>query len=151
MAIDFIKHLRTDPDRCAHHGRPPAVVGRPAVHAAELGARPVRRAINVALATVSDARSVVAFSGMTGPIDALRGGTYVVSERRVRFVDAQVVTDAVANGTQAIGPRTTRTRLRLGGPGVPPARLTLRATGTITRITGTVAGHHVRARVASTR
>jgi pimeloyl-ACP methyl ester carboxylesterase len=149
MAIDFIKHLRTDPDRCAHGGRPPAVVGRPARHAAELGAAPVRRAIGVALATLSDAHSAAAFSGMTGAIDALRGGTYVVSARSVRFADARVVTDAVANGTQTIGRRTTRTHLRLRGPGVPPSQLTLRATATTTRITGTVDGHRLTARVTS--
>ena len=141
MAIDFIKHLRTDPDRCIHAGRPPTVVGRPARHAAELARRPVRRAINVALATVRDA---AAFSGATGTVDALRGGTYVIGERSVRFVNARVVTDAVANGTQTIRRRTTRTRLRLRGPGVPPARLTIRATEATTRITGTVAGRRVR-------
>jgi hypothetical protein len=151
MAIDFVKHLRTDPNRCIHAGRPPTVVGRPARHAAELGGTPVRRAIEVALATLSDARSAAAFSGMTGAIDALRGGTYVVSERSVRFAAARVVTDAVANGTQTIGRRTTRTHLRLRGPGVPPSQLTLRATGTTTRITGTVAGRRVRARAAFPR
>ena len=41
MAIDFIKHLRTDPDRCAHAGRPPAVAARPALHAASVSA-PIR-------------------------------------------------------------------------------------------------------------
>jgi pimeloyl-ACP methyl ester carboxylesterase len=150
MAIDFIRHLRTDPNRCIHAGHPPAVTGRPALHAASLGRTPVGRAIGVALATVSDARTAVAFSGATGSIDALRGGTYVVSERKVRFVDAKVVTDAVANGTQKIHGPITRTRLRLRGPGVPRSRLTLRSTGTTTRITGTVAGQRVNARVTST-
>jgi hypothetical protein len=87
---------------------------------------------------------------MTGAIDALRGGTYIVSERSVRFVDARVVTDAVANGTQKIGRRVTRTRLRLRGPGIPRSQLTLRSSGAITRITGTVGGHHVKVRLAST-
>jgi hypothetical protein len=147
MAIDFIRHLRTDPNRCAHAGRPPAVTGRPARHAASFGGTPLRRAIGVALATIRDARTAVEFSGMTGSIDALRGGTYVVSERSVRFVDARVVTDAVANGTQKTHGRTTRTHLRLRGHGIPRARLTLRSTGTVTRITGTVAGRRVKARV----
>ncbi len=102
MAIDFIRHLRTDPNRCAHAGRPPAVTARPPLHAASLGRTRVARAVGVALATVSDARTAAAFSG-TGSIDALRGGTYVVAERSVRFVDARVVTDAVANGTQTTG------------------------------------------------
>jgi pimeloyl-ACP methyl ester carboxylesterase len=150
MAIDFIKHLRTDPNRCAHAGTPPAVVDRPAVRAADLGGSPVRRAINVALATVSDARTAAALSGTAGTIDALRGGTYVVSERSVRFVDARVVTDAVANGTQKIHARTARTHLRLRGHGIPRARLTLRSTETVTRVTGTVGGHHVRVQVPST-
>jgi hypothetical protein len=146
MAIDFIRHLRTNPNRCASAGRPPVVTGRPARHAASFGGTPVRRAVGVALATVRDARAAAEFSGMTGSIDALRGGTYVVAERSVRFVSARVVTDVVANGTQkTVGP-TTRSRLRLGGPGVPPSRLTLRSTGKITRITGTVAGHRIRAR-----
>jgi pimeloyl-ACP methyl ester carboxylesterase len=143
MAIDFIKHLHTDPNRCAHAGTPPTVVDRPAVRAADLGASPVRRAINVALATLSDARTAAAFSGGTGTIDALRGGTYVVSERKVRFVDAQVVTDAVANGTQKIHGQTSRSQLRLGGHGVLRSRLIVRSKGTITRITGTVGGHRV--------
>jgi pimeloyl-ACP methyl ester carboxylesterase len=147
MAIDFIRHLRTDPDRCVHTGRPPAVVGRPARRAAAFGRSPVRRAIGVALATIRDARTAAEFSGMTGAIDALRGGTYVVAERSVRFADARVVTDAVANGIQRTRGRTTRSRLRLHGPGVPSARLTVRSTAKITRITGTVAGHRIRARV----
>ncbi len=156
MAIDFIKHLKTDPNRCRHAGRPPTVVGRPALHAAELpspsvrAATPVRRAVGVALATLSDARTAAAYSGMTGPIDALRGGTYVVSERRVRFANARVVKDAIANGTQTIGRRETHTRLRLRGQGVPPAQLTLTSGGTTTRVTGTVAGRRVALRLAST-
>jgi pimeloyl-ACP methyl ester carboxylesterase len=149
MAIDFIRHLRTDPDRCAHAGHPPTVVARPALHAAELGATPVRRAIGVALATLRDAHAAAAFSATTGAIDALRGGTYVVRERSVRFLDARVVTDAVANGTQRIGRRAIRTHLRLRGDGVPPSHLTLRTTGTSTSITGTVAGRRVRAEVPS--
>jgi len=150
MAIDFIRHLRTDPNRCARVGRPPAVTGRPPLHAAALGRSGVARAVGVALATVSDARTAAAFSGATGSIDALRGGTYVVGERSGRFVDARVVTDAVANGTQKTHHHVTRTRLRLRGHGVPPSRLTLRSTGTTTRITGTVAGHRIRPRVTAT-
>jgi hypothetical protein len=109
----------------------------------------VGRAIGVALTTVSDARTAAAFNG-TGTIDALRGGTYVVTERSVQFVNARVVTDAVANGVQKTHGPITRTRLRLQGHGIPRARLTLRSTGTITRITGTVAGHRIRPRVTST-
>ncbi len=156
MAIDFIKHLKTDPDRCRHAGRPPAVVERPAMHAARLpspsprATTPVRRAVGVALATLSDARTAASYSGMTGPIDALRGGTYVVSERRVRFAGARVVTDATADGTQNIGRRATRTRLRLRGHGVPPAQLTLISGGTTTRVSGTIAGRRVALQFAST-
>jgi hypothetical protein len=146
MAIDFIRHLHTDPNRCAHAGHPPAVVARPPRRAASLGRTGVGRAIGVAIATLSDARTAAAFSG-GGTIDALRGGTYVVSERSVRFVDARVVTDAVANGIQKTHGRTTRAQLRLRGPGIPRARLTLRSTGTTTRIAGTVAGHRIRPRV----
>jgi hypothetical protein len=132
------------------------VVGRPALHAARLpsplvhATARVQRAVGVALATLGDARTAAAYSGMTGPIDALRGGTYVVSERRVRFVNARVVTDASANGTQEIGRRATRTRLRLRGHGIPPAQLTLISAGTTTRVTGTVAGRRVALRFAST-
>lgn len=111
----------------------------------------MRRAIGVALATLSDARTAAAFSGTNGAIDALRGGTYIVSERSVRFVNARVVTDALANGTQEIGRRTTRTHLLLGGHGVLSSRLTLRAKGTTTRITGTVGGRRVRTEVRSTQ
>jgi hypothetical protein len=80
----------------------------------------------------------------------LARGTYVVSQDRVRFLNARVVTDATANGTQTIDRRTTRTRLRLRGHGVPPAQLTLRSTGTTTTITGTVAGRRVALRIVST-
>jgi len=156
MAIDFIRHLQTDPNRCRHAGRPPAVVGRPALHAARLrspsmrATTAVRRAVAVALATLRDARTAAVYSGMTGPIDALRGGTYLVSKRRVRFVNARVVTDATANGAQEIGRGATRARLRLRGHGVLPAQLTLISAGTTTRVTGTVAGRRVALRFAST-
>jgi len=76
--------------------------------------------------------------------------TLLVGERSVRFVNARVVTDAVANGTQTIHGHVTRARLRLRGHGVPPARLTLRSTGATTRVTGTVAGHRIRPRVTAT-
>jgi pimeloyl-ACP methyl ester carboxylesterase len=151
MAIAFIKHLRTDPDRCAHTGRPPRVIGHPARRAADLAHTPVRRAIEVAVSTVSDARSAAAFADTTGAIDALRGGTYVVSEQSVRFLNAQVVTDAVANGTQEVGQHSSITQLRLRGHGVRPSRLTLRTKGATTRITGTVDGRRVREQVTSTR
>jgi hypothetical protein len=154
MAIDFVQHLRTDANRCAADGSPPTVAGRPALHAAQLpptalrAAAPVRRAVSVALATLADAQAA---AGLTGPVDALRGGTYVVGERRVRFIGARIVTDAIADGTQHVGRRTTRTRLRLRGPGVPVSQLTLRSTGATTRITGTVAGRRVALRVPATR
>jgi pimeloyl-ACP methyl ester carboxylesterase len=156
MAIDFIEHLKTDANRCLHAGRPPAVVGRPALHAAQLppapirAMGPVRRAVAVALATLADARNAVAYSGMAGPLDALRGGTYVASQDRVRFVDARVVTDATADGTETTSHRVTRTRLTLLGGGVPPARLALRSTQRTTRVTGTVAGRRVALRFPST-
>jgi pimeloyl-ACP methyl ester carboxylesterase len=155
MAIDFIKRLRTNPNRCRHVGRPPRVVGRPALHAAQLraprvrAAAPVRRAVRVALATLADERTAAAYSGMTGAIDALRGGTYVVAPNRVRFVGARVVTDAAAYGTLEIGRRSTRARLRLRGRGVPRSRLALRTAGRTTRITGTVGRRHVDARVTT--
>ncbi len=149
MALDFIRRLHTDPGRCRHAGRPPVVIGRPALRAAQLSGvplrapAPVRRAVGVALETIADARMAAAASGLDGTLDALRGGTYVVSQDRVRFVDARVVTDATADGDQTIGRRATRTRLRLRGPGIPPAQLTLIATGAGTRVTGTVAGRRV--------
>ena len=151
MAIDFIEHLTTDPKRCARDGRPPAVVGRPALRAAQVplapvrAARPVRRAVGVALATLADARQAAAY----GAVDALRGGTYEVSPTRVRFVHARVVSDATADGTQELAGAETRTRLRLRGPGVPTARLTLVSSSSSTRVTGTVAGRHVALRFAT--
>lgn len=153
MALDFVAHLKTDPNRCLHAGRPPAVVGRPALRAAQLrlprvhAAVPVRRAVSVALATLADERAVAAYSGLTGTIDALRGGTYVVSQDRVRFVAARVVTDATADGTLHISRRATRARLRLLGHGVPRSRLVLRTAGRTTRITGTVGRRQVDVRV----
>jgi hypothetical protein len=155
MALDFIRHLRTDPDRCRHAGSPPEVIGRPARRAAQLSdlpvhaGAPVRRAVGVVLATIADARMAAAATGLGGTLDALRGGTYMTTQDRVRFVNARVVTDATANGTQTIGRRATHTRLRLRGHGVPPARLTLISAGTTTRVTGTVAGRRVALRFAS--
>jgi hypothetical protein len=157
MALDFIRHLRPNTDRCRHVGRPPAVIGRPARRAAQLSRLPVRatarvrRAVGVAVGTIADARMAVDTSGLDGTLDALRGGTYVVSQNRVRFVNSRVVRDAVASGTQRIGRRVTRTRLRLRGSGVPASRLRLRSAGTTTRITGTVAGRRVTLRLTSTR
>jgi hypothetical protein len=156
MALDFIRHLKTNRDRCRHAGRPPRVVGRPARRAAQLplprvhAAAPVRRAIAVARATLADERALVAYSDLNGTLDALRGGTYVVGQHRVRFVAARVVTDATANGIETTGHRLTRTSLRLRGRGVPPARLTLRSAGRTTRVTGTVAGQRVSLRLPST-
>jgi hypothetical protein len=149
MAIDFIRHLRTDPDRCRRAGSPPAVVGRPARRAADLPA-PVRRAVAVALATIADAQAVAEFAQI-GRFDALRASGYVATKRGLRIKGARVVRDAAADGTLRIRRRGTRTRLRLRGPAVPPARLTLRSAGTTTRITGTVAGRRLALRVPSTQ
>jgi pimeloyl-ACP methyl ester carboxylesterase len=155
MALDFVEHLKTDAKRCVHAGRPPAVVGRPALRAAQLrlprvhAALPVRRAIAVALATLADERAIAAYSGLTGTIDALRGGTYDVGQDRVRFIAARVVTDALADGTLHVRSRDTRASLQLRGRGVPRSQLALRAAGGTTRITGTVARRHVDVRVTT--
>jgi pimeloyl-ACP methyl ester carboxylesterase len=155
MAIDFVEHLKTNPKRCLHAGHPPAVVARPALHAAQLrfprvhAAVAVQRAVAVALATLADERAIAAYSGLTGTIDALRGGTYAVSQNRVRFVAARVVTDATANGTLQISSRGTRARLGLRGPGVPRSQLALRTAGRTTRITGTVGRRHVDVRLTT--
>jgi hypothetical protein len=156
MALDFIRHLRTDPDRCRHAGHPPAVIGRPARRAAQLSdlpvhaTAPVRRAVGVALATIADSRMAAVSSGLGGTLDALRGGTYEATQNKVRFVNARVVTDATATGTQTVVGGSTHTRLQLRGHGVPPARLTLTSTATTTRVTGTIAGRHVTLQLAST-
>ena len=154
MALDFVEHLKTDPKRCLHAGHPPTVVGRPALHAAQLRlprvhVAVVQRAVAVALATLADERTIAAYSGLTGTIDALRGGTYTVSQNRVRFVAARVVTDATANGTLQNSRRGTRARLRLRGPGVPRSQLALRTAGRTTRITGTVGRRHVDVRATT--
>jgi pimeloyl-ACP methyl ester carboxylesterase len=156
MAIDFIRNLRTDPDRCRRAGSPPTVVDRPARRAAGLpppavrAPAPVRRAVAVALATIADAQAVAEFAQIIGRFDALRAGDYVATKRGLRIEGARVVRDAAANGTLKTRPRGTRTRLRLRGRGVPPARLTLRSTRRTTRITGTVAGRRVALRVPAT-
>ena len=148
MAIDFVEHLTTNPNRCRHAGWPPDVVPRPGVNAAQLqlprlnAPLSVRRAIAVVLATLADERAAAA-SGMTGVIDALRGGTYIVGRNRVRFIAARVVTDAVVNGTLEIGARGARARLSLRGPGAPPPQLTLRATARTISISGIVGSRHV--------
>jgi pimeloyl-ACP methyl ester carboxylesterase len=152
MAFDFIRHLRTDPDRCHHAGRPPAVIGPPARRAAQLShlrvhaKTPVRRAVGVALVTMADARMAATMAAVTtggGTLDALRDGTYVVGGGEVRFVGARVVRDARVDGTR----RGRRAHLRVRGGGVPSARLTLRRGARSTRVTGTVAGRHVELRV----
>jgi hypothetical protein len=153
MAIDFIEHLKTDPKRCRRGGRPPAVVGRPPLRAAQLrlprvhAPVPVRRALAVALATLADEQAIAAYSGLTGTIDALRGGTYTVSQDRIRFVAARVVSDATADGTLQESRRGTRARLRLGGPGVPRSRLALDTARSTTHITGTVGRRRVDVRL----
>ena len=155
MAIDFVKHLKTNPSRCLNAGRPPVVVARPALHAAQLRLPhvqevvPVRRAVAVALATLADERAVADYSGMTGVIDALRGGTYLVAPNRVRFVAARVVTDATVSGTLEIGRRATRARLQLRESGVAPSRLSLETVGRTIHITGTVGRRHVDVRVTT--
>jgi hypothetical protein len=155
MAIDFLKHLRTNPHRCVHAGRPPAVVGRPARRAANLAPvkvrapASVRRAVAVALATVADARVAASIARLPGRVSALRGGTYLHSAHAVRFQAARVVSDAVADGTQEIHGNTSRIRLRLRGRGVLRSRLTLRSVGATTWIAGTVGGRRVAARVWS--
>jgi pimeloyl-ACP methyl ester carboxylesterase len=149
MAIDFVEHLRTNPKRCLHAGHPPRVVGRPALHAEQLrlprlhAALAVRRAVAVALATLADERTAATYSGMTGTIDALRGGTYLVAANRVRFIAARVVTDATANGTLEIGRHATRARLLLQGRGVAPSRLTVQTAGRKIRVTGMVGRRHI--------
>jgi pimeloyl-ACP methyl ester carboxylesterase len=155
MAIQFVQHLKTNPNRCLHAGHPPTVVGRPAVHAAQLrlppvrASLPVRRAVAVALATLADEQELAAYSGLTGTLDALRGGTYVVAANRVRFVAARVVDDAAADGTLQIGRRSNDAQLRLHGSAVAPSLLALHTAGSTTRITGTIGGQHVDVHVHS--
>jgi hypothetical protein len=135
MAIDFIRHLRTNPRRCRHAGSPPAVIGRPARRAAHLAAPAVRaparvrRAVAVALATIADAESVARYAQFIGRFDALRGGRYVATKGGLRIEGARVVTDAVANGTLNRRRDVIRARLRLRGVAVAPARLTLHRAG----------------------
>ena len=149
MAIRFVKHLKTDPGRCRHAGRPPSVIRRPARHAAQLSlphvnaGMPVRRAIAVALATLADERRIATYSGLTGTLDALRGGTYVVAPSRVRFDRARVVIDAVASGTLEIDGHNRRADLRLHGHGIQRSHLLLRTAGKTTHVTGTVGRRHV--------
>ena len=150
MALEFIRTLKADPGKCRHDLRPPTVIGRPAQRASQLAdlhvraPAAVRRAVGVALATIADAKAAIA-SGGEGTLDALRGGTYVVSGSRLRFAGARVVDDARVDGRQ-IGKQA---RLRIRGRGVPSARLTVRITGTTSRVTGTVAGRRVALRVPS--
>jgi hypothetical protein len=110
---------------------------------------PVRRAVAVALATLADARAAADYSGITGVIDALRGGTYVVAPNRLRFAAARVVTDATADGTLEIGRGSALARLQLRGPAVTPSRLILVSTGRTIRVTGTVGHRHVDVRTTT--
>ena len=145
MALDFIRRLRVDAHRCRHAGHAPAVPGRPAQRAAQLAhlrlraPAGVRRAVGVALATIADARMAARLTQLTGTLGALRGGSYSVSGRGVDFTGAKVVRDAVVDGSQ----HGHRARLRVHGPGVPRARLTIRGR----HVTGTVAGHRIALRV----
>jgi len=95
MAIDFLKHLRTNPHRCVHAGRPPAVVGRPARRAANLAPvkvrapASVRRTVAVALATVADARVAASIARLPGRTRLrLRGRGVLRSRLTLRSVGA---------------------------------------------------------------
>jgi pimeloyl-ACP methyl ester carboxylesterase len=155
MAVDFVKRLKTNPNRCRHAGRPPPVIGRPARRAAQLrlpdvhAALPVKRAVAVALATLADERSIAGYSGMTGTLDALRGGTYVVGHGAVRFAGARVVGDAAATGALERAGGIRKARLRLEGRGVRRSRLALRIARGRTHITGRVGGRRVDLRVSA--
>jgi pimeloyl-ACP methyl ester carboxylesterase len=144
MAIDFVKRLTTDPDRCRGTGRPPAVAGRPAGRAGQLrspGLRapaPVRLAVRVALATVSDAISASKYNNWTGRMDALRGGSYLVRRGRISFIKARVVADAVASGTRTSNGRSATLKLRISGSGVRRSRLRIRTNRSGTRVAGSV-------------
>jgi hypothetical protein len=111
----------------------------------EQGAPPaaVRRAVGIALATVADARMAVTLTGLSGTLDALRGGTYVVSAGQVRFAPRARRPRAVVDGTK----RGPRARLRIHGRGVPSALLGLRRTRRGMRVTGTVGGRRVELQV----
>src|SRR3954447_23075609 len=149
MAIHFVEHLETNANRCRPAGPPPAVIRRPPRHVAQLrlphvhAALPVRRAVAVALATLVDERRIVNYSGMSGTLDALRGGTYVVGPNQVRFDRARVVTDAAADGTLEIDGHNRRAELQLRGHGVPHSRLVLRTGGKTMHVTGRVGRRHV--------
>jgi pimeloyl-ACP methyl ester carboxylesterase len=153
MIRQFIATLRTNPLRCRNAGRPPVVALRPALRAADLpGIRvrapaAVRRVVAVALATVADAKAVTAIAPIPVPLSALRGGTYVPTAHGLRFARARVVTDAVASGSQITRSRVTVTRLRLRGPAVVHAQLTLLTAGPATRITGMVGRRRVHLRL----
>jgi hypothetical protein len=54
----------------------------------------------------------VAYSDLSGTLDALRGGTDVVGRHKVRFVAARVVRDVTADGTQKQGARSRETVTR---------------------------------------
>src|SRR5439155_8189694 len=141
--------LKTDLNRCLRAGRPPRVVSRPPLQAAQLrlppghASVPVRRAVAVALTTLADEQEIAAYSGLKGTLDALRGGTYVVARNRVRYVAARVVDDAAADGTLELGRRSNDAQLRVHGRAVPSSRLALHTTGGTTGITGTVGRQHL--------
>ena len=134
MALDFIRHLTTNPNRCRHAGRPPRVIGRPALHAAQLrlprvhAAMPVHRAVAVALATLADERALVAYSDQR---DARRPARRDLRRRPgPRAVRGRARRDRRhrrrhANRSTARHPHEARLR----GHGVPSARLTLRSAG----------------------
>ncbi len=157
MAIDFVKHLETDTDRCRQVGRPPVVIDRPAIHVAQLKGpkvrsnRRVRRVVRVAAATIRDASRAAEYTGAAGPVDALRGGRYILGNRRIRFVRARVVTGVVASGSQATKRGFALTRLRLQGHGVVSSKLTFRVARKKTRITGKVGFQRVDLRMPTGR
>ncbi|MDA0170970.1 alpha/beta hydrolase [Solirubrobacter taibaiensis] len=144
MAIEFVRRLRTDANRCRTAGSPPDVVARPARRAAELAGTPARRAVAVALATAADAQATAELTQLFGTVGALRGGAYVAAGDGIRIDAARVVSGAVADGTLRRDGSAFITRLRVRGRAVSSARLTLRTTQTGTRITGTVAGVRLR-------
>jgi pimeloyl-ACP methyl ester carboxylesterase len=149
LGLRFIRALHVNARSCRAGGRPPTVLRRPplrAAQAAAVGVRApvaVRRAVGVALATLADAANTVAVTGVGGTLDALRGGTYTVDRRTVTFNGARVVRDAIVDGKR----QGDVARMRIHGRGVPRSRLTLTSGHHAVRVDGTVGRRHVTIRL----
>ena len=113
MALDFIRHLKTNPNHCRHAGRPPRVVGRPPCAPRNWRSRACTQRRECAERSRSHwPRSPTSGHSSPTATSAARSTRCVAeptSSARTACGSwrARVVTDAIASGTETVGRRVT--------------------------------------------